>query len=71
MSTKFSVKINNEDIIVASRYGINGKLHYTIKNPLVLLLPGHIQLDNDNFDNKIKTVKDLNLELSKQNLDNQ
>jgi hypothetical protein len=64
MSTTFGITINNHFEPVARRS--NG---ITIINPLVLLLPGHIKLENDNSAQGIETVKDLHIKLSKQYVD--
>jgi hypothetical protein len=65
MSTQFSVKINQEDIPVAKRIN-SGEI--IILNSLVLLLPKHTQLDNDNSAQGIETIGDLHIALSQQTL---
>lgn len=69
MSTRFSIKINQEDVQVASRHNTGkGKVEITVLNPLVLLLPKHIPLDNDNSAQGISTIGDLHIALSQQTL---
>ena len=67
MSTTFGVIINQEFVPVARRSS-NGII---IKNPLILLLPSYVKLDNDNSAQGIETVGDLHIALSKQTLLNQ
>ena len=64
MSTTFGIIINQEYIPVARRS--NGLI--IIKNPLVLLLPKHVNIINDNSDKNILTAGDLQEALSKQTL---
>ena len=43
--TTFGIRIDNRFIPVATK----NKNGYTILNPLILLVPNHIQLENDNI----------------------
>ena len=63
--TTYGIRIDNRFIPVA----IKNKNGYTILNPLILLVPNNIQLENDNISTDIKCVGDLNIALSKQQLD--
>jgi len=69
MSTQFFITVNRDKIPVARRHNAGkGKAEITILNPLVLLLPKHIQLDNNNSAQGISTVGDLHIALSQQTL---
>jgi hypothetical protein len=56
MSTKFFIKIDEQEVEVAYR-GNGG--YISINNPLVLLLQDDILLENDNAPSGIETVGDL------------
>jgi len=62
MSTTFGIRINNHFEPVARRtsHGI------TIINPLILVTPSHVQLENDNSSQGIETVGDLHNAMSEQ-----
>ena len=62
--TTYGIRIDNRFVPVA----IKNKNGYTILNPLISLVPNHIQLENDNISTDIKCVGDLNIALSKQQL---
>ena len=62
--TTYGIRIDNRFVPVA----IKNKNGYTILNPLILLVPNNIQLENDNISTDIKCVGDLNIALSKQQL---
>jgi hypothetical protein len=64
MSTTFGIRIDNHFEPVARRN--NNTI--TIINPLVLLTPNYIRLENDNSAQGIETVGDLHIALSKQNV---
>lgn len=60
--TTYGIRIDNRFVPVATK----NKNGYTILNLLILLVPNHIQLENDNISTDIKCVGDLNIALSKQ-----
>ena len=60
--TTYGIRIDNRFVPVATK----NKNGYTILNPLILLVPNNIQLENDNISTDIKCVGDLNIALSKQ-----
>ena len=62
--TTYGIRIDNRFVQVATK----NKNGYTILNPLILLVPNNIQLENDNISTDIKCVGDLNIALSKQQL---
>jgi len=61
MSTTFGIRIDNHFVSVARRSN-----RITIINPLILLVPNYIKLENDNSAQGIETVGDLHIALSKQ-----
>jgi hypothetical protein len=65
MSTTFGIRIDNHFEPIARR----SNNIITIINPLILLLPNYIKLENDNSSQGIETVGDLYIALSKQNVD--
>lgn len=60
--TTYGIRINNQFVAVAWK-GMKG---IKILNPLILIVPNHITLENDNMSTDIVCVGDLNKALSEQ-----
>jgi len=60
--TTYGIRIDNQFVAVAWK----GTQGIKLLNPLVLVVPNHITLENDNMSTDIKCVGDLNQALSKQ-----
>lgn len=62
----YGIRIDGTFVPVANKH----KGLYIVLNPLVLLMPNDIEVENDmDINDSIKTVKDLDVALSKQFLD--
>jgi hypothetical protein len=60
--TTYGIRINNQFVAVALK-GVEG---IKLLNPLILIVPKHVTLENDNMSTDITCVGDLHKALSKQ-----